>query len=128
MNYRRVKTYLNMWRIVPVYVLCTHCRFKEKVRLDIAMWTENNKELTEVSELVQFGYFLTNMIEFRNLMLNRLHRNKISYVISRILFRPLDSLYINMPPENIGGGLYFQHGFSTIVAAKKIGEKCACYR
>lgn len=24
----------------------------------------------------------------------------------------------------MGGGLYFQHGFSTIVAAKEIGENC----
>ena len=40
------------------------------------------------------------------------------------LFRPLDSLYINTSPENIGGGLYFQHGFSTIVAARSIGDNC----
>lgn len=25
----------------------------------------------------------------------------------------------------MGGGLYFQHGFSTIVAAKYIGENCS---
>lgn len=25
----------------------------------------------------------------------------------------------------LGGGLYFQHGFSTIVAAKYIGENCS---
>lgn len=31
---------------------------------------------------------------------------------------------MNMPPENLGGGLCFQHGFSTIVAAKKIGRNC----
>lgn len=125
MNYRLLKVYLNMWRIVPFYMLCIHCKFKDKVRLDIAMWKEKNKKLKEYSELFQFGYFSMNIIEFRNVMLNRLHRNKMSYVISRILFKPLDSLYINMPPEKIGGGLYFQHGFSTIVAAKEIGENCS---
>lgn len=123
MDYRNLKVYLNMWRIAPVYMICTHCKFKEKVKLDIAMWKEKNKEINQFSELFQFGYFLVNIIEFRNVMLNRLHRNKISYVISRILFKPLESLYINMPPEKIGG-LYFQHGFSTIVAAKEIGENC----
>ena len=89
------------------------------------MWKRKNKELNEYSELFQFGYFAMNMIEFRNVMLNRLHRNKIGYVISRMLFKPLESLYINMPPEKIGGGLYFQHGFSTIVAAKEIGNNCS---
>lgn len=58
-------------------------------------------------------------------MLNRLHRNKIFWCLSRILFKPLDSLYINMPPEKIGGGLYIQHGFSTIIAATEIGENCS---
>lgn len=52
-----------------------------------------------------------NIIEFRNAMLNRLHRNKMSYVISRILFKPLESLYINMPPEKIGGGYIFSMAF-----------------
>ena len=70
------------------------------------MWKEKNKELKEFSDLIQFVYFAMNMMEFRNIMLNRLHRNKISYIISRILFKPLESLYINMPPEKIGGGGY----------------------
>lgn len=124
MNYRLWKVYLNIWRVVPFYVLCKHCKFKDRVKMDIAMWKEKNKGLKEFSDLIQFGYFAMNMMEFRNIMLNRLHRNKISYIISRILFKPLESLYINMPPEKIGGGLYFQHGFSTIVAAKEIGENC----
>ena len=32
-----------------------------------------------------------------------------------------------MPPENIGGGLVFQHGFSTIIAARRIGENCKIF-
>lgn len=46
------------------------------------------------------------------------------YIITRICFTPLESCYITMPPEKIGGGLSFQHGFSTIVGAKEIGERC----
>jgi len=38
MNYRLLKAYLNMWPIVPFYMLCIHYKFKDKVRLDIAMW------------------------------------------------------------------------------------------
>jgi serine O-acetyltransferase len=50
------------------------------------------------------------------------------FVISRVLFPPLKSLYINMPPENIGGGLVFQHGFSTIIAATSIGSNCKIFQ
>lgn len=35
---------------------------------------------------------------------------------------PLDSLYIATP--SIGPGLFIQHGFSTIIAAKSLGENC----
>lgn len=39
-----------------------------------------------------------------------------------MFFSPEKTLYINMPPEKIGGGIYIQHGFSTIIGAKEIGE------
>lgn len=38
----------------------------------------------------------------------------------------MDSLYLTT--IDIGGGLYIQHGFSTIVAAKKIGENCRIFQ
>lgn len=57
MNYRLWKVYLNIWRVVPFYVLCKHCKFKDRVKMDIAMWKEKNKELKEFSDLIQFGYF-----------------------------------------------------------------------
>lgn len=72
------------------------------------------------SDLMVFSWLLVNTKEFRNVMFNRLHRN----IICRVLFKPLEGLYINMPPENIGG-VYIQHGFATIIAAKKIGENCS---
>lgn len=34
----------------------------------------------------------------------------------------MDTLYIET--EEIGGGLFIQHGFSTMIAAKYIGEDC----
>ncbi len=37
-------------------------------------------------------------------------------------WRPLESLYIVTP--TIGPGLFIQHGFSTIIAAKSLGENC----
>ena len=69
-----------------------------------------------------------NEKETRNIFLNRLHRNPIMFAIARLFYRPLESLYINMPPEKIGGGFSLQHGFSTIIAAKEIGEYCRVFQ
>ena len=58
---------------------------------------------------------------FRSLYLFRL-KNRLYRRWVRLLYPPLDSLYIMTP--NIGGGLFIQHGFSTYIAAESIGEKC----
>ena len=76
------------------------------------------------STLWQFGFLILRYKELRNIFHNRLRRNPGMYLIGQLLFKPLETCYINMPPEKIGGGFCFQHGFSTIVAAKEIGENC----
>ena len=91
-----------------------------------------NRILVEFDRHLYGGY--TNLFTFsrilieepcsRNVVENRLHRNPIRCVIFRMLFKQLESLYINTPPERIEGGLSFQHGFSTVVAAKHIGKNC----
>ena len=42
--------------------------------------------------------------------------------IVKILFPGMSTLYINT--SDIGPRLYIQHGFSTIISAKKIGSNC----
>jgi serine O-acetyltransferase len=42
--------------------------------------------------------------------------------LAKFCYRPLESLYIVTP--SIGPGLFIQHGFSTIIAAKSLGENC----
>ena len=71
--------------------------------------------------MLAYRFCMMDTKEYRNVVLNRLHRNPVRYLVTRMLFKLLDSLLINMPPVEIGG-LYFQHGFSTIVAAKEIGK------
>jgi len=125
MDYKKLISRINFWRILPFYYLCMHSRYGNKAKKDLDVWKRKHTNLREVSDFSAFSWLVMNTKEFRNVMFNRLHRNKISYLISKILFKPLESLYINMPPEAIGGGLYFQHGFSTIVAAQYIGENCS---
>jgi serine O-acetyltransferase len=38
----------------------------------------------------------------------------------------MDTLYIYT--KDIGGGLYIQHGFATIISAQKIGKNCRIYQ
>lgn len=114
---------LNLWRVMPVYFLARCCKFKEKVWEDFIASREFYVQKS-YGNLIDFGEVMVWHKSSRNVLLNRLHKNPISYIIARILFKPLDSLYINMPPDSYDGGLTFQHGFSTVIAAKSIGKNC----
>lgn len=116
--------YINLFRVIPAYFLCKHGKFKDKFEKDNAFWTRRDLANTAKWPLLQFGYNMINSMAYRNVVLNRLRRNPISFLIVRFLFKPLESLYIKTPPEKIGGGLYFQHGFSTILTAREVGEYC----
>jgi len=60
--------------------------------------------------------------EFRSLFI---YRNQFRPVYKRwvgLIYPPLSTLYIQA--GHIGGGLYIQHGFSTMITARSIGEDC----
>lgn len=94
---------LNLYRTIPAYFVFKYNKFKEKCKLDLAEWKKSDR-VENLSDFIAFSYFLTSRKEFRNLLLNRLHRNPIKYFLTRILFIPEKTLYINMPPEKVGGG------------------------
>lgn len=121
---RRLLVILNLWRIAPAYLLFLTNRFRDKCAEDLAEWVRCEAEACQKSRLLRFGYFMVNCRECRNIFLNRLRRNPIMYITVRVLFPPLESCYISMPPEDLGGGFSLQHGFSTIVSAKSIGKRC----
>jgi serine O-acetyltransferase len=64
--------------------------------------------------------------EFRSLYYLRLRADGIAGRIAAKLFglvyRPQPTLYITT--SDIGPGFYIQHGFATIIAAKRIGANC----
>lgn len=60
--------------------------------------------------------------EFRNLLYYRLGGIRLISRLLRFFLPPLPTLYIWTP--EIGGGLFIQHGFATVIAAKKIGQHC----
>ena len=114
MDYRVLLVYTNMWRIFPFYLICKHSKFQDKVNKDINVWIFKHHDIKSHSQVFDFGYLVMNVKEFRNVMLNRLHRNKFGYIISRLLFKPMESLYINMPPEKIGGVIFSAWIFDSI--------------
>lgn len=121
-------TYLNLWRVFPVYLFMRTSKYRAKSKKDLYAWIDRLEYVKARSEMMAFAYMLVNFKECRNILLNRLRRNPIMWIMTRVLFPPMDSCYINMPPEKIGGGFSLQHGFSTIVAAKEIGENCRIFQ
>lgn len=92
--------------------------------MDLDAWIRYEEEAQKGSRLWQFGFFLVNQKECRNIFLNRLRRNPGMYLLNSVLFPPLQTCYVSMPPEKLGGGFSLQHGFSTIVSAEEIGKNC----
>lgn len=123
-----INTWLNLWRVLPAYVFFIVNKFRVKCQQDLAVWTKYEACLKGRTRFSSFAFMIVNRKEVRSIILNRLHRNPIMWGITRLLFPPLENCYINMPPEKIGGGFSFQHGFSTIVSAKEIGENCRIFQ
>lgn len=118
---------LNYLRTLPVYMAFRSSDHKRLIEMDIDRWSKQHK-LNFKNDLQALNHFLTKYKEFRSLFLHRLwnpsrtKKAKLHVFIARRLWNPLDSLLLCT--REIGGGLYIQHGFSTIVSAKKIGENC----
>lgn len=125
---RWIRTYLSIWRILPAFVAFRCNRFRKECEEDLSVWIKYFPAVEQRNKILQLGYLLVNQKEVRNIFHNRLHRNPLLFVMVRMLFPPMESLYINMPPEDIGGGFSVQHGFSTIIAAKKIGKNCRIFQ
>lgn len=127
---RRLFAVINYPRTLPVY-LCALCsRQNQLIRADVARWNEVDQEHFGLFEAL--NWYLTYKKEFRNLLLHRLKNPSrtagayLHFIIARLLWKPLETLYIHT--REIGGGLYIQHGFSTIISASKIGENCRIYQ
>ncbi len=98
---------------------------KELIVADINQWVEClNWEKRK--DLVQLIALLIEAKEFRNLYYFRLLKSNFSgrifsYIL-RIIYRPSNYFFLDNSC-NIGGGLFIQHGFSTIIMAD-LGSNC----
>lgn len=89
-------------------------------RKDLARWKAVLH--IEVSDRAALAQILSANPEFRNLLIYRnIHRPVYRRWVS-LWYKPMNTLFIETP--RVGGGLFIQHGFATMIAAKSIGENC----
>lgn len=127
---KRLFAAINYPRTFPVYLCVIFSKQKYLIKEDVARWNEIDQINFNLFESI--NWYLTYKKEFRNLIQHRFKYPSRSFVsllhflIARILWKPLETLYIYT--KDIGGGLYIQHGFSTIISAQKIGKNCRIYQ
>ena len=109
----------NTWRcILPIALLRRDYLFQK----DLSRWIQL-RHLDGHGLLYSFSYLCLFYKEFRNVFLFRLNNlSKIKYLIGRLFWKPINTLFINT--SKIGGGLFIEHGFATVISAKEIGENC----
>ena len=95
-------------------------RFDGKMCKDLLRWKEIH--YIDCSDRKAMAILLWRFKEFRSLVIYRLSAYPIRKRIIALFYPRLSTLYLDTP--EIGGGLYIQHGFATVVAAKSIGENC----
>lgn len=86
---------------------------------DLEVW-KCNYHIDKKNNCYCFNYMMSFFPEFRTLVLYRT-KYSIIYFLIKLTFKPMTNLYINVD-EGIGEGFFIQHGFSTIISAKKIGK------
>ncbi len=124
---KRMLAVINYPRTLPVYLCARRSKQKDLIWADITRWNEVDGIHFGMFEAM--NWYLTYKPEFRNLLQHRFKKPKrslVHFAIARMLWKPMESLYIYT--DEIGGGLYIQHGFATIISAKKIGKNCRIYQ
>ena len=115
---RKIKLLLCMLRMLPIL---PGVRWSDEYLFkDLSRWKEIQH--IETNNLVTLAILLWEKPEFRNLFIYRNRYRRIYRYWIGFWYRPMDTLYIQA--REIGGGLYIQHGFATMISAESIGENC----
>lgn len=114
---KKILVAISSIRLIPHIILLNLSSQKSGIKYEITRWLK----LSQIDEGVQFGflYLMTFYPEYRNLFYYRI--GPISLILNFLCPR-MDTLFIST--KNIGFGLFIQHGFATIIAAKSIGKDC----
>lgn len=107
--------------MIAYFLILVSKKTKEIIFYEIERWSFRAKKQNTI--FWNMAYLLMFCQEYRNLLYYRLkEQSALKGVIFLFLFKRMETLYIYTP--KIGKGLVIQHGFSTIITAKEIGEDC----
>jgi serine O-acetyltransferase len=102
---------------------------REVIVKDIDRWLQESgySEQSRLPKWRGLVLLLWRCPAFRNLFYYRIAReeritSRVILELAKIFYKPMDTLYIYT--QTIGAGLFIQHGFSTIISAKTIGQNC----
>ena len=113
---------LKSFRTIPAYIIWKTSKSKDIIYQDMCFWKEI-RHMSIENEFVLYNTLLLETEAFRNVVHMRLKQGgRIGRILFRYVFPPLRTLSIGC--GSVGPGLYIQHGFSTIIAAKSVGERC----
>lgn len=95
-------------------------RRRDLVRADVKRWAECQGFNCDL-------VLLLSQPEFRSLYYHRMGQGghtvgKVAARLLGLIYRPQQALFIHT--DDIGPGFYIQHGFATMIAAKRIGANC----
>ena len=102
---------------IPHIIVFFLHRNRRIVRIDSERWL--NLYEIPYKKTIGFIYLLSYYPEYRNLFY---HRIGTVHHLLKITCPKMSSLYI--VTDSIGEGLFIQHGFATVIAAKSIGKDC----
>lgn len=117
-TFKNILLALSALRLLPHLLLIS--KHDNYLHTDIIRWAGILfSEQAPQPQWLTFIKLMTYFREFRNLYYYRLG---FKARVFAWLCPPMHTLYIHCP--NIGPGLFIQHGFATIIAAKSIGTNC----
>lgn len=109
-------TFYSVWCLPHLLVYRLHPK-RKIVEADVTRWLELYGY--KYGKIMGFIFLIAYYKEFRNLFY---HRVGAVHNLLKILCPQMSSLFI--VTHTIGEGLFIQHGFATVIAAKSIGKNC----
>ncbi|MFK5986452.1 MAG: serine acetyltransferase [Pseudomonadota bacterium] len=113
---------LSSIRLIPHLIIFKWHSNSKIIHSEVILWSAielNYKPQNSYETLYAFVELMSQCEQFRNLFY---YRMKGFNKLLSLFCSPMNTLYLDT--KDIGEGLFIQHGFATMVAAKKIGINC----
>ena len=95
---------------------------KPKIDMDIERFAKAQRRSVEgYRRIMVLVLNLMWVPAFRTLFLFRI--GPMSFILARLMGRGI-AFGFDVPRDKLGGGMYIQHGFGTLLSAKSVGENC----